>query len=274
MHPLCVFRYTFQVPYHHIRYSSSPLAWHRFIKWRHRNIYMSFINKFRHKPIEQCQKQCGNMCTVHIGIGHNNNLVIAKLCNIKIISISFRKSAAKCIDHRLDLRIGKHLVNTCLFNIQNLTSNRKDCLIITVSGCLCRTACGISLYDKDLTLGRISSLTVCQLSIGIKRILLFCQKIGLCLLFVLRIFAAFSAQERMSFNVSRLRSKYRDQSAHLQLPCQLPWLHPDYPALSLSVPQIAGAGCLIDTTAVIPLRISAPVKFASFSLEFRFLLHT
>ena len=125
---------------------------HCLIEWRHRNIYMAFIDQFRHKTIEQCQKQCGNMRTVNIGIRHDHDLVIAKFTDIKIIAISFRKSASKCIDHSLDLRIGKHFVNGCFFNIQNLAPDWKDCLIITVTGCFCRTACGISLYDKDLTL--------------------------------------------------------------------------------------------------------------------------
>ena len=33
------------------------LSWHRFIQRRHRNIDMSFVNQFRHKPVKQSQKQ-------------------------------------------------------------------------------------------------------------------------------------------------------------------------------------------------------------------------
>ena len=41
------------------------------------------------------------MRTVNIGIRHDHDLVIAKFAYIEIISISFRKSASKCIDHSL-----------------------------------------------------------------------------------------------------------------------------------------------------------------------------
>ena len=89
------------------------------------------------------------MCTIDIGIGHDDDLIISQLCNIKVISVSFRKSAAKCIDHRLDLCIGKHLINTCFFDIQNLTANRQDRLEITVSCRFCRSPRRISLHDKN-----------------------------------------------------------------------------------------------------------------------------
>ena len=119
------------------------------------------------------------MRPIHIGISHDHNLVVTKLRNIKVISVSFGESTSECIDHGLNLRIGKHLINSSLLHIQDLTSDRKDRLIITITGSLCGTSRRISLYDKDLTLGRILFLTVCQLSVRIKGIFLLCQKIRL-----------------------------------------------------------------------------------------------
>ena len=125
------------------------------------------------------------MCTIHIGIGHNNNLVIAKFRNIKVISIAFGETTSERVNHRLNLSIGKNFINTCLFNVQNLTANREDCLIHTVTGRLRRTTRRISLYDEDFTFARITALAVRKLAITIKRIFLFCQKIGLRLLLCL-----------------------------------------------------------------------------------------
>ena len=119
------------------------------------------------------------MRPIHIGISHDHNLVVTKLRNIKVISVSFGESTSECIDHGLNLRIGKHLINSSLLHIQYLTSDRKDRLIITITGSLCGTSRRISLYDKDLTLGRILFFTVCQLSVRIKGIFLLCQKIRL-----------------------------------------------------------------------------------------------
>ena len=57
------------------------------------------------------------MCSIHIRICHDDDLVIAQLRDIEIVAVPFGKAAAKRIDHRFDLGIGKHLVNTCLFHI-------------------------------------------------------------------------------------------------------------------------------------------------------------
>ena len=91
------------------------------------------------------------MGTVHVGIGHDDDLVIPQLADIKVISISFGKSAAKCIDHRLDLCIRQHFIDTCFFHVQDLTTDWKDCLEHTVSGCLRRPPGRVSLYDEYLT---------------------------------------------------------------------------------------------------------------------------
>ena len=82
---------------------------------------------------------------------------------------------------------------------------------------------------------------------------------------VLRIFAAFSAQERTFFSVSRFRSKKRGISSLVTFPVAFAasWLS----SFVLVCPSNLGSGCLIDTIAVIPFRTSAPVKLASLSFN-------
>ena len=121
------------------------------------------------------------MGTIHIGIRHDDDLVIAQPGNIKIIAVTLGKSAAECVDHGLDLCICQDLIDAGFLHIQNLTSDRQDRLIHTISRCLGTAARRITLYDEDLTFGRISGLTVCQFPVGIKGELLLCQHIGLCL---------------------------------------------------------------------------------------------
>ena len=91
------------------------------------------------------------MCAIDIGIGHNDDLVITQFADIKV----FMDTCSKSCDHCLDLCISIDSVKTCLLNIEDLASKRKDCLCRTVSRCLGRTACGISLYDIDLAVLRI-----------------------------------------------------------------------------------------------------------------------
>ena len=53
------------------------------------------------------------MGTVHIGIRHNNDLVISQFGNIEI----FVDSCAESRDHGFDLRIGIDFVQSCLLHI-------------------------------------------------------------------------------------------------------------------------------------------------------------
>ena len=114
-------------------------------------IYISLFDQIRHETIQECQKKCTDVRSIDIGIGHDNDLVISQLTDIKI----FVDSRSKCCDHCLNLSISVNLIKTCFLYVQNLTTKWQDCLSCTVSGCLCRTAGGISLDDIDLTLGRI-----------------------------------------------------------------------------------------------------------------------
>ncbi len=86
------------------------------------------------------------MCTIDIGIGHDNNLVITKLLNIEILT----NTSTKRGNHGFDFFISKNPVDSCFLYVQNLTTQWKDCLCCTGSGSLCRATSGISLYDVDL----------------------------------------------------------------------------------------------------------------------------
>ena len=100
------------------------------------------------------------MGAVHVGIRHNNNLMITQLTNIKI----FMNPGSESRNHGFDLRICIDLIQPCLFHIQNLSAKRKDCLGCAVAGRFGGTAGGISLHDIDLAIHRILVGTVCQLS--------------------------------------------------------------------------------------------------------------
>ena len=57
------------------------------------------------------QKKGSDVRTVNIGIRHDHDLVIAKFAYIEIISISFRKTTSKCIDHRFNFCIRKNFIH-------------------------------------------------------------------------------------------------------------------------------------------------------------------
>ena len=51
------------------------------------------------------------MATVHIRIRHEDDFMIAKFGNIKVISKALGKTATEGINHGLDFRIGQHLID-------------------------------------------------------------------------------------------------------------------------------------------------------------------
>ena len=62
------------------------------------------------------------MRSIHIRIGHDNDLIVAQLCNIEVIAVAFGKTAAKGVDHGFNLSVGQNLVDTGLFHVQDLAS--------------------------------------------------------------------------------------------------------------------------------------------------------
>ena len=125
------------------------------------------------------------MASIYIRIGHENDLVITQLRNVKIVAIAFRKSTAKSIDHGLDLCIRQYLVHGSLLHIQDLTTDRQDRLVHPVPGSFGRTACGISLDDEYLAFFCITALAVGQFAVAVKGKPGLRQHIGLCLLLCL-----------------------------------------------------------------------------------------
>lgn len=112
---------------------------------------MSLADQLRHESIQEGQHQSCNMRTIDIGIGHDNNLVITQLADIKI----FIDTCTKCSDHRFNFCVAENTIQTCFFYIQNLSTKRKYCLRCTVSGSLGTSTGGITLYDVDLAVLRI-----------------------------------------------------------------------------------------------------------------------
>ena len=100
------------------------------------------------------------MRTIHIGIGHDNDLVVTQFCNIEV----FMDTRSESSDHGFDLGISIDFIQSRFLHVQNFSTQWKDCLCRTASCGLGRAAGGITLYDIDFTVFRIFIGTVCQFS--------------------------------------------------------------------------------------------------------------
>ena len=93
---------------------------------------MSLFDKLGHKPVQECEHQGTDMGAVHVGIGHDDDLVVSELAQIKV----FRDTGTECGDHGSDLFISEYFIKSCFFYVKDLTTERKDSLCSSVSGSL------------------------------------------------------------------------------------------------------------------------------------------
>ena len=105
------------------------------------------------------------MASVDIGIGHNHNLVVAKLRQVHCLRIFFSTdgNAQSSVDIA-DLLAFESAVLHSLLHIEDLTAKRKDGLESTVTAYLGSTAGGITLDEEEFALGRILVGAVSQLA--------------------------------------------------------------------------------------------------------------
>jgi len=68
------------------------------IKRRLRDINMATLNQLGHLTIKKREEQCSDVRAVHIGIGHDNDAVIAKLGNIKVGADGGAQRSDQCDD--------------------------------------------------------------------------------------------------------------------------------------------------------------------------------
>ena len=111
-------------------------------------------------PEEECKEQSADVRAIHIGIGCNNNFMIAQFREVKGIA----DSGAERNDEVLNFLKGKNLIQTRPFNIQNFPLQGEHCLGTTVPALLARAAGRIPLHNKELRLLRTLGLAVGELA--------------------------------------------------------------------------------------------------------------
>src|SRR5690606_19561613 len=108
------------------------------------------FDNFPHITEEERQKQRCNVATVNVGIGHDDNFVIAKPIDIKLLA----NTHAESLDHSDNFFIREHLIESCALSIKNLTTEWQDSLCLTISAFFSRSRRRVTLYDVDLAIFR------------------------------------------------------------------------------------------------------------------------
>src|SRR5207247_6275552 len=71
-----------------------------FEEWWLRDEYVAQLDQLRHLPKEESKEQGANVRAVHVGIGHQNDFMITKLADIKIL---FADPGAERHDQRFNI---------------------------------------------------------------------------------------------------------------------------------------------------------------------------
>src|SRR5690349_4944922 len=101
------------------------------------------------------------MAPVDIGVGHDDDAVIARLLCLEILAAN---TGAERLDQRADLGRGQHFVKARALDIEDLALQRQDRLETAVTALLCRAAGAVALDNEELALGGIALLTIGELS--------------------------------------------------------------------------------------------------------------
>src|SRR5579872_2241977 len=125
------------------------------------NIEVTTVDQCRHLPEEERQKQGADVGAIDVGVGHQNDLVIAQLRQIEIVAAD---SGTERRDQRADLLRAQHLVEPRTLDIENLAAQRQHRLEFAIAALLGAAAGGIALDDEQFGFGGIALLAVGQLA--------------------------------------------------------------------------------------------------------------
>ena len=100
------------------------------------------------------------MRAVHVGVGHDDNLVVARLREVEL----FLDARPDRCDDRPDFLVVQHLVEARLFHVDDLAAQGQNGLEVALASLLGRTAGRVALHEIDLAERRVGEGAVGQLA--------------------------------------------------------------------------------------------------------------
>ena len=118
-------------------------AFGNFVKRRLGDINIAVLNKRAHIAEEERQKQRADMRAVDVGIRHNDDFVITKLGNVKIIA----DAGAERQNDRRQFIVADNFVDAGFFDVEHFAPKRQNRLNVAVAPLFGGAAGGIALDD-------------------------------------------------------------------------------------------------------------------------------
>ena len=125
------------------------------------DVEVAALDQLRHLPVEEGQQQRADMRAVDVGVGHDDDLVVAQLVGVELVAAD---AGAERGDQRADLLAAQHLVEARALDVEDLAAQRQHRLEFAVAALLGGAAGRVALDDEEFGLGRIALLAVGELA--------------------------------------------------------------------------------------------------------------
>ena len=129
---------------------------------------MAALHQLGHLAIEEREQQGADVRAIHVGVGHDDDAVVAQFGHVEIIvagaATGLADAGTQGGDQRQNFIAGEQLFIARFFHVQNLAAQRQDSLEFTVTALLGAAAGGVALHDVDFAQRRIFFLAVGQLA--------------------------------------------------------------------------------------------------------------
>ena len=112
-----------------------------FVERRLCDVEVSRLNKLAVVAVEERKEERADVCSVHVGVGHDHDTVVAEFRNILLLADAHAHRDDEC----LDFIIREHLVEPRLLHVENFSPEWEDRLELTVAPLLRGASGGISL---------------------------------------------------------------------------------------------------------------------------------
>ena len=124
------------------------------------DVEVALLHQLRHLPVEEREQQRADVGAVDVGVGHDDDLVVAQLRQIEVVADAGAERGDD-VDHLLGRQ---HLVEARALHVEDLAADRQHRLKLALAALLGRAAGRVALDDEHLGVGRIAVLALGELA--------------------------------------------------------------------------------------------------------------
>ncbi|AAF10482.1 conserved hypothetical protein [Deinococcus radiodurans R1 = ATCC 13939 = DSM 20539] len=126
------------------------------VERRLRDVEVPLLDDGAHEAEEKGEQQRGDVPAVHVGVGHDHDLVVAQVLEVEAHFLALAVEArADGPDQRADFGVLENLVQLGLFHVQDLAAQGQNRLEAPFASALGRAACRVAFHDEQFGLGGV-----------------------------------------------------------------------------------------------------------------------